>query len=194
MNDNTPNSTTADAFDATQAGEPDNLLDLLAATPPAVEEDSGDADEDTPPAPVNIAERQAQMATDLYEMLHQINGVEIKPAPRHLAIEEQFMDFHRGNPGVYVAVRTLSYQRHRMGKTRLSMGWAFEYLRDVSFVTTGSPWLLDNNFKPGFVRLLEFHEVPLRGLFEKRPSWADEWIVRYAAEQTGQGEQTGRAA
>ncbi|WP_328382967.1 hypothetical protein OHQ88_10660 [Micromonospora zamorensis] len=63
MNDNTPNSTTADAFDATPAGEPDNLLDLLAATPPVVEADGDAADESD--AVLTLTER--------FERFHEAN-------------------------------------------------------------------------------------------------------------------------
>jgi len=185
----TPNSTTTAPLDAIQAGEPDNLLDLLAATPRAVEAESGTADGDAPSEPVDIAACHASMASDLLEILTQIAGVDVTPTVCKLgtSLDERFETFHAENPHVYAALRTLAFQDVRIGATRLSMQWATEYLRKTAIRTNGYPWLIDNSYRPYFVRLLELNEPALRGLYELRPSRADAWIIRYAAEQAGLG-------
>lgn len=127
--------------------------------------------------------RHLRPVNDLLDLLREVTGVEVThdTSNRRAPLAERFTLFHESNPHVYQALRTLAYQGLRAGRKRLSIAAMFERLRDVSIQTNGDPWLLDNSFKPFYVRLLEANEPPLRGLFETRRSVADEWIGGKAA-------------
>lgn len=132
--------------------------------------------------------RGLRPVVDLLDLLAEITGVEVKAdtSNTRAPLPERFSEFHQSNPGVYAALRTYCYQRLRAGRKRLSIAHAFEQLRELSIQTNGDPWLIDNSFKPFYVRLLMLNEPPLRGLFEVRASVADEWIAQQAAQMRNQ--------
>ena len=87
----------------------------------------------------------------------------------HESIQEQFDRFHAANPQVYGNLVWMARHYASVGATRLSMNMLFEQMRGKYLVVTrGEKYLLNNNYRSRYVRLIEDQEPDLRGLFETR--------------------------
>lgn len=84
------------------------------------------------------------------------------------SIVEAFERFHRENPHVYEALRTRALRAKRRGY-RPGIGCLFEVLRwSHGMTTAGDEFLLNNNYRSHYARLLMANEPELEGFFEVR--------------------------
>lgn len=84
------------------------------------------------------------------------------------SLEEQFVAFHRTNPHVYAALRSLALTAKRRGARKVGIGQLYEVLRwQYGLQTNGEEFKLNNNYRSLYARLLN-EEPELRGLFETR--------------------------
>lgn len=89
-------------------------------------------------------------------------------------LTERFLRFHELNPHVYQALRRLALDLARNGRSRIGIGMLFEVMRWQRLVaTTGEEWLLNNDYRAPYARLLMASEPELAGIFETRRSKAD---------------------
>lgn len=83
-------------------------------------------------------------------------------------IREAFEDFHRNNPQVYDALRRRALRAKSRG-FKPGIGCLFELLRWSHGMTTkGDEFLLNNNFRSHYARMLMDNEPDLDGFFELR--------------------------
>lgn len=88
---------------------------------------------------------------------------------RRATIQERFEAFHRANPTVFQALRSLAQDMQRRGVSLYGMKGLFEVLRwEYALQTEGDEYKLNNVFTSRYARLL-MQEVPaLDGFFETR--------------------------
>lgn len=149
-------------------GGPQDLLDLLSAP------HHSDVDNDQP--------------SDLDQILGRLDafaaGDQDAPVNTSAPISEQFEQFHAANPAVYKTLRWLArdWQRRTSGR-KIGFPALYERARwELGLRTDGDQFLLNNNFRPYYSRLLMAQEPDLAGMFETRRSpEADEWIGGRAA-------------
>lgn len=85
------------------------------------------------------------------------------------AIQIKFLEFHANNPHVYRKLVELARQARSIGLRKYSMNGLFERLRwHYNVETQGDPFLLNNNFRSRYTRLIEEQEPDLRDFFETR--------------------------
>jgi hypothetical protein len=85
-------------------------------------------------------------------------------------IQRQFVNFHENNSHVYRKLVELARQVKAKGKARYSINSLFERLRwHFDIETEGSTFLLNNNFRSRYVRLISQQEPDLKGFFVTRP-------------------------
>lgn len=88
--------------------------------------------------------------------------------PAKESIAEAFERFHQANPHVYEALRLRALRAKRRG-FRPGIGCLFEVLRWSHGLTSqGDEFLLNNNFRSHYARLLMAQEPELDGFFELR--------------------------
>lgn len=94
---------------------------------------------------------------------------------------DKFVRFHEDNPHVYCALRRLAREWiNHTGRRKLGIGALFERARwDIAIATNDPEFRLNNNHRSFYARLLMRREPDLGGLFELRPSMADQWIDEY---------------
>ncbi len=85
-------------------------------------------------------------------------------------IQRQFEKFHHNNPGVYSRLVALARQLKAANVTRYGIGSLFEVLRWERSLkkAKGERFLLNNNYRSRYVRLIERQEPDLKGFFETR--------------------------
>lgn len=89
--------------------------------------------------------------------------------PDHATIDERFAEFHRANPHVYRGLREQALKLVSAGETRLSINMLFEVLRyHRKLQTAGDDYLLNNNYRALYARMLMERELELEGVFETR--------------------------
>lgn len=90
-----------------------------------------------------------------------------KPSP----LLRKFLEFHRENPSVYEALRSMALALKAKGHAQWGIASLFEVLRwKRAMETRGDPWKLNNNLRSGYARLLMKREPALRGFFAIRKS------------------------
>lgn len=123
---------------------------------------------------------------NLDEVLARLDAFVASNAPVNssLPIREQFEQFHEANPAVYKTLRWLAREwKRRTGGRKIGFPALYERARwELGLRTDGDTFLLNNNFRPYYSRLLMAQEPDLAGMFETRKSpEADEWIAGWAA-------------
>jgi hypothetical protein len=84
-------------------------------------------------------------------------------------IEQRFIAFHKANPAVYSALRSMALGIKRQGTARYGIAGLFEVLRwRYAMQTSGDPFKLNNNFRALYARLLMDNEPELADFFEVR--------------------------
>jgi hypothetical protein len=84
-------------------------------------------------------------------------------------IQERFEQFHADNPHVYADLVMLARRAQRRGNSRIGIGMLFELVRwRRGYVSTGTGFLLNNNFRSRYARLISEQEPDLAGMFETR--------------------------
>lgn len=94
---------------------------------------------------------------------------------------DKFVAFHESNPHVYCTLRRLARDWvARTGRRQLGIGALFEASRwDIAITTNDPEFKLNNNYRAFYARLLMAREPDLDGLFQLRPSMADQFIAEY---------------
>lgn len=92
------------------------------------------------------------------------------------SLDVRFAAYHAENPQVYVELARLARKGVRAGATKLGIAQLFEVLRWERMLTTNDPegFKLNNNYKPGYARMLMEREPDLEGVFDLRHSSLDE--------------------
>lgn len=106
------------------------------------------------------------MVASLFDELH----VEIGMTP-----QERFEHFHALNKHVYVELRQLALEWVESGHDHCAIDMLFNVLRWQSGLRTkGDSYLLNNDFRAPYSRLLMTNEPRLAGVFETRKSRHDQ--------------------
>lgn len=94
---------------------------------------------------------------------------------------DRFEKFHRDNGNVYCTLRRLALEwKNQTGGQKLSISALFERARwDLAIESDDPEYRLNNNYRAFYARLLMRREKDLDGVFELRPSMADQWIDTY---------------
>ena len=93
---------------------------------------------------------------------------------RPLTAEEKFLAWHNENKHVYLQLRQLALEWVDAGHDHCSVDLLFNALRWQSGLRTkGDPYLLNNDFRAPYARLLMASEPRLAGVFEVRRSRHD---------------------
>ncbi len=88
---------------------------------------------------------------------------------REATIQQRFEAFHRANPAVYGALRSLAFQMRGNGVKAYGIKGFFEILRwQFAIETKGKPFRLSNSFTSRYARLLVKLNPELDGFFEIR--------------------------
>ena len=88
---------------------------------------------------------------------------------RGMSIQQRFNLFHRENPHVYQAIRTLALSMKRKGHATWSIKAIFEILRwSYAMTTTDQDFKLPNDYHSRYARLVMDQEPELEGFFETR--------------------------
>ncbi len=99
---------------------------------------------------------------------------DLDPVVEGVTLQERFESFHRINPHVYDALRSLALDLVARGRRRIGIGMVFEVLRwQRMMATSGDPWKLNNTYRAPYARLLMEREPALAGVFETRRSQVD---------------------
>ncbi|MFI6270715.1 hypothetical protein [Micromonospora zamorensis] len=124
-----------------------------------------------------------EQPADLGEILSRIDTFSrdgSAPVNASMPIREQFEQFHANNPAVYKTLRWLArdWQR-RTGGRKIGFPALYERARwELGLRTDDATYLLNNNYRPYYSRLLMAQEPDLAGMFEiRRSPEADEWIA-----------------
>jgi hypothetical protein len=92
----------------------------------------------------------------------------VGPTPE-ATIREAFLRFHAENPHVYERLVRLARRARRSGAERIGIGMLFEVLRwQHTLATKGDVFLLNNNYRSYYARLIMQSEPDLEGVFETR--------------------------
>jgi hypothetical protein len=84
-------------------------------------------------------------------------------------IQAAFERFHAANPQVYSNLVALARQQKAFGRDHVGIGMLFEVLRwQHSLQTTGDDFLLNNNFRSRYARLIQQREPELAAMFNVR--------------------------
>lgn len=88
----------------------------------------------------------------------------------HDTKREQFEEFHRANPHVYRALVRHARRLRANGVRRFGIDGLFSIVRYTEALRTrdADGFVLNNNLKPHFARLIEKNEPDLRGFFSTR--------------------------
>jgi hypothetical protein len=109
------------------------------------------------------------MNTMQMPLLENIRQTTEPKVSRSATIQERFESFHRANPHVYAALRSLSFQMMGSGVRQYGIKGLFEILRwQFALQTQGEPFRLSNDFTSRYARLLVQHNPELEGFFEMR--------------------------
>ena len=99
---------------------------------------------------------------------------DVEPVEEPLTLQDRFESFHRQNLNVYIELRKLALEWVDAGHDHCGIGMLFEVLRFQSGLRTkGDPYLLNNDFRAPYARMLMSNEPRLVGLFETRRSRVD---------------------
>jgi hypothetical protein len=96
---------------------------------------------------------------------------------RDQRIVDDFFAFHEKNPWVYAELVKLARRARSRGARKVGIGMLAEIVRWRRFMATqdfNSGFKLNNNYRAGYVRLIESQEPDLAGVFETRASVFDE--------------------
>lgn len=96
---------------------------------------------------------------------------------------KKFEQFHADNPLVYDTLCRLARAWvRRTGRYKLGINSLIERVRWEIAINTNDPeFKVNNNYAPYYARLIMTTEPDLAGIFELRPSAADEWMEGRAA-------------
>lgn len=84
-------------------------------------------------------------------------------------LEKQFLKFHLANPHVYQLLVSFAREWRLKGKGKLGMAMLFEHARWVTCTqTTADDYVLNNNHRAFYARLIMRREPDLNGLFNLR--------------------------
>jgi hypothetical protein len=101
--------------------------------------------------------------------LLELEQIKYPAMPRRATIQERFEAFHRANPTVYKALKTLALQMQAKGVKAYGIKGLYEILRwQFSLQTSGEPYRLSNDFTSRYARLLMAQEPRLEGFFATR--------------------------
>lgn len=102
---------------------------------------------------------------DALELRPMVQPVYAKAA----TIQERFEEFHKRNPQVYNAMRSLALGMKRRGFRRWSTKAVYEVMRwQYAMQTQGEAFKLSNDFTSRYARLLMAQEPELDGFFDTR--------------------------
>lgn len=88
---------------------------------------------------------------------------------REATIQERFEAFHRANPHVYAALKSLALQMVRSGVRQYGIKGLVEKLRwEFALATKGDAFKICNTYTSRYARLLTQNEPELKGFFELR--------------------------
>ncbi len=100
---------------------------------------------------------------------------------------ERFESFHRLNPAVYRAIVQISRELQKRGWFRCSMNMIFERIRwSYAVQTQGDPYLLNNNWRAYYARLVMAAESDLSDFFsvrQQRDGWAPDPVALGVAKE-----------
>jgi hypothetical protein len=100
---------------------------------------------------------------------------DVEPVEEPLTLQDRFESFHRQNLNVYIELRKLALEWVDAGHDHCGLSMLFEVLRwQHGLRTSGEKFLLNNDFRAPYARLLMQNEPRLAGLFETRRSVVDE--------------------
>lgn len=106
------------------------------------------------------------MQPPLIEGLKQTTQPKVSKAA---SIQDRFESFHRANPQVYAALRSLAFQMIGNGVRQYGIKGLFEILRwQFALQTNGEPFRLSNDFTSRYARLLVKNNPELDGFFTLR--------------------------
>lgn len=101
-----------------------------------------------------------------------IEGLQQTTQPKvskEATIQERFEAFHKSNPHVYTALRSLALQMLGNGVRQYGIKGLFEILRwQFALQTKGEPFRLCNSYTSRYARLLVERTPELDGFFELR--------------------------
>lgn len=84
-------------------------------------------------------------------------------------LQARFEAFHAANPRVYATLVRLAREAHAVGHQRVGIAMLFEVARwQLSVVTTGDDFKLNNSWRSRYARLIMAQEQDLAGVFETR--------------------------
>jgi hypothetical protein len=114
---------------------------------------------------------------DLFDLLATI-AADTDHTDEHLTPGERFERYHRNNPAIYAVLVSLAREWvARTGRRRVGIKSLVERTRWEIAVRTNDPdYKIGNTHVAFYARLIMAQEPDLAGLFELRPSIADEWI------------------
>lgn len=109
------------------------------------------------------------------------------PAGETLSLFEQFRAFHEANPHVLHNIIRLCLDVRRRNHLHWSINGAFEVLRWSSLRTSDDSFLLNNNHRAFYARLVPLVEPTLTDFFRFREQRFDndDDLTRIAAEERG---------
>ena len=88
---------------------------------------------------------------------------------KEATIQERFEAFHKSNPHVYAALRSLALQMLGSGVRQYGIKGLFEICRwQFALQTKGEPFRLCNTYSSRYARLLIDRNPELEGFFELR--------------------------
>lgn len=95
---------------------------------------------------------------------------------------EKFEQFHADNPVVYATLCSLAREWVARTGRPAGIGQLTERCRwEIAMRTNDPQFKINNNYRPYYARLIMISEPDLTGIFELRPSAADEWMESRAA-------------
>lgn len=86
-------------------------------------------------------------------------------------IETNFRQFHLENPDVYKELVRLAREALKMGHRKIGIGLLWEVMRwnlTIKIIDKRSDFLLNNNYRSRYARLIMEQEEDLRNIFEIR--------------------------
>jgi len=104
-------------------------------------------------------------------------------------VEESFLEYHLRNPHVYAVLVDLARRTAGRGHSKVGIDMLHAVARWNSMVgvTVGDEFLLNNNHRPYYARLIMLGEEGLFGLFDVReirvPSVLEDMYLRRLREQ-----------
>lgn len=134
--------------------------------------------------PVEIQRNEQPPDLDLILVRLDRFGERATPVDEDPSVAERFEEFHAANPAIYKTLRWLARDwLTRTNGRKIGFPALYERARwELGLRSDGDQFLLNNNYRPYYSRLLMAQEADLAGVFETRRSdEADGWIQGRAA-------------